>query len=189
MSYRVSKPKSSKPSFLRSASSPFSNAPRRKPVQRSKTRPENADEDEEFEDKLEDLGLVETLQTDLSLRDVPQTMKHIKTHMFDDIPEKSGMNSTRTAEVLNYRKNLPPIVTNAHIHALINSPTMVEKEIGQLAAAGIIRRIIVPGRGTGAASISDALVVVKDWVERLENSNVPNDLRSNAPCMVPPESG
>ena len=178
MSFRVTKSSNKKPAFLRSASSRSTGSPRRKSVQRSKTKADPVDEDDDFEDRLEDLGLVETLETELSLRDVPQTMNYIRSHMFDDIPEKSGMNSTRTAEVLNFRKSLPPIVTNSHIHALINSPTMVEKEIGQLAHASIIRRIVIPGRGTGASSISDALAIVKDWVDKLNESNVPNDLKS-----------
>ena len=177
MSFRVSKPRQKKPAFLRSTSS-SSRAAQRKPTQQPKAKLKVEDEDEDLDDQLEDLGLVHTLETDLSLRDVPQTISYIKSHMFDEIPEKSGMNSTRTAEILNYRKSLPPIVTNAHLHALINSPTLVEKEIGQLVSAGIIRRILVPGRGTGASSISDALIIVRDWTESLEQSNVADNLRS-----------
>ena len=180
MSYRVTKSSQKKPPLPRSASSPFASAPRRKPIQRSKTKPDHGDEEDDFEDKLEDLGLVETLETELFLRDVPQAMKYIKSKMFDEVPEKSGMNSTRTAEVLNLRKNLPPMVTNAHIHALIDSPTMVEKEIGQLANAGVLRRIVVPGRGTGSSSISDALVIVKDWSDRLKESSISEDLKSSS---------
>ena len=178
MSFRITKSSNKKPAFLRSASSRSKSSPKRKRIQRSKTKGDSVEEDDDFEDRLEDLGLVETLETELSLRDVPQTMNYIKSHMFDEIPEKSGMNSTRTAEVLNFRRSLPPIVTNSHIHALINSPTVVEKEIGQLAHASVIRRIVIPGRGTGASSISDALAIVKDWVDKLEESNVSIDLKS-----------
>ena len=177
MSYRVSKAKAKKPSFLRSSSSPFTNIKTRKPVQRSHTKPETTEGVDDFDDQLEDLGLVETLQTELILRDVPQAMIYIKTHMFDDLPEKSGINSTRTAQILTFRKTLPPLVTNAHVHALINSPTMVEKEIGQLAVSGALRRIIVPGRGTGASSISDALIITQDWIGILENSQIPQPLK------------
>ena len=176
MSFRITKSSNKKPAFLQSSRS--KNSPKRKPIQRTKSKADPVEEDDDFEDRLEDLGLVETLQAELSLRDVPQTMNYIKSHMFDEIPEKSGMNSTRTAEVLNFRNNLPPIVTNSHIHALINSPTVVEKEIGQLAHASVIRRIVIPGRGTGASSISDALAIVRDWVDKLEESNVPIDLKS-----------
>lgn len=173
MSYRVSKSKVKKPSFLRSASSSLSKT-RRKPGQRAKPKIED---DDEFEDRLEDLGLVETLSTDSLLRDVPQAIGYIREQMFDEIPERSGMDSTRTAEVLNFRKNLPPVVTNAHVHALINSPTMVEKEIGELTASCILKRIVVPGRGTGASSISDALVTVKEWITRLEISGLSGQLK------------
>ena len=80
------------------------------------------------------------------------------------------MNSTRIAEVLNFRKSLPPIVTNAHVHALMQSPTAAEKEIKELTTAGVIRRVVVPGRGVGGSSISDALVIVEDWISLVEHS-------------------
>ena len=88
--------------------------------------------------------------------------------MFDKIPERSGMNSTRISEVLNFRKSLPPIVTNAHVHALMKSPTSAEKEIKELTAKGVLRRVVVPGRGVGGSSISDALVVVEEWIDLVQ---------------------
>ena len=163
-SSRISKPKAKKPSLTRSLSSPFSAFPQRKPLQRSKTKPEAPTNDDLFEDRLDDLGLVACLATDLSLRDVVQYIKYINSHMFDEIPERSGMNSTRISEVLNFRKSLPPIVTNAHVHALMKSPTPAEKEIKELTAKGVLRRVVVPGRGVGGSSISDALVVVDEWI-------------------------
>jgi hypothetical protein len=187
MSYRVSKSRAKKPSFLRSTSS-FASASRRKPSQskaKAKAKAES-DEDDYSDDKLEDLGLVERLTVDQHLRDVLQAVTYINTHMFDDIPnERSGMNSTRIAEVLHFRKNLPFIVTNAHVHALIDSPTKVEKEIGQLVAEGKVRRIVVPGRGAGSSSISDALVKVDDWIAKIEASDLPNELQSTYNQMPP----
>ena len=133
---------------------------RRKPIQRSQSKPENPDGDEDFfDDHLADLGLVTSLANDLTLQDVPQNMRYVCAHMFEPIPEKGGMNSTRIAEVLNFRRSLPPIVTVAHIHALIGSPTMAEREIAQLIQAGVARKIIIPGRGMGASSISDGLIL------------------------------
>lgn len=186
MAYKVTKAKAKKPSLSRwSTSSPFSAISQRKPsIQRSKSKAELEPDDADFEDRLDDLGLVETLATDLSLRDVPQAMEYILSHMFDPIPvEKSGMNSAQTAEKLNYRKNLSPIVTNSHIHALIKSPTMVEREIAELAAAGIVRRITIPGRGVGASSISDALVLVKDWITKMEEmEDILSSIRGQDRC-------
>lgn len=157
----------------------FAGASQRKSnIKRSKSKTDALAEDGEdfFEDRLDDVGIVTTLATDLSLRDVVPTMNYIRSTMFDEMPtERSGMNSTRTAEVLNFRKALPPVVTNAHVHALVKSPTLVEKEIAQLINAGLIRRITIPGRGVGASSISDGLVLVKDWIR----------LSSEARDMIP----
>jgi len=167
-SSRISKNKPKKLSFKQAASSPFPKLNVRKPASRTKAKSKTVEDDDDplFEDRLDDKGLVAILATDLRLRDVAQTMKYILSHMFDELPERGGMNSTRIAEVLNFRRSLPPIVPNAHVHALIKSPTVVEREIAELTAAGILRRIVVPGRGVGRSSISDALVLVEDW-ERL----------------------
>ena len=166
-SSRISKPRAKKISLQRAASTPFPKLNQRKPIQRSESKPELVEDDTDdlFQDHLDDVGLVACLASDLSLRDVVPAMKYVRSHMFDDIPERSGMNSTRTAEVLNFRRLLPPIVTNVHVHALIKSPTLVEREIAELTSAGLLRKIVVPGRGVGRSSISDALVLVEDWTQ------------------------
>ena len=157
------------PLFRRSSSSAISTLKQRKPVQRSQSKIEKAEDDEDFfGDRLDNVGLVTSLATDLSLRDVAQIVRHVRTHMFDAMPERGGFNSTQIAEILNFRKSLPPTVTVTHVHALTSSPTATEREITELAKAGIIRKIVVPGRGIGGSSISDGLVLVED-IERIMN--------------------
>ena len=138
----------------------------RKPVRRSLSKPEvidgGDDSDDIFGDSLEDLGIVKTLATDLSLRDVAQTIQYIRSHMFDVMPEGGGFNSTRIAEILNFRKSLPPTVTVAHVHALIDSPTKTEREIAELTKAGTIRKMVIPGRGTAGSSVGEGLVLFND---------------------------
>ncbi|KAF2683350.1 hypothetical protein K458DRAFT_443467 [Lentithecium fluviatile CBS 122367] len=142
----------------RATSSPSAASPRRKPSQSPKT--DAFDEDE----KLEDTGIIASLTSDLNFRDVPQYMEYIRSRMFSDVPEKAaGMNSTRVAEVLNLRKALPPIATIAHVDALGASSTRTEREIVELAQAGVLRRVVIPHRGVGAAAVGDGLVSVKDW--------------------------
>ena len=165
------KPYQKSPSLRRSVSSPFADLKQRKPVQRSQSKPESAadaddDDDGLLEERLQDAGIVKTLVTDLSLRDVAQTIQYIRSHMFDALPEAGGFNSTKIAEILNFRKSLPPTVTVAHVHALLDSPTRIEREIAELTKAGIIRKVVTPGRGTGGASIGEGLILSKD-VERL----------------------
>jgi Serine-threonine protein kinase 19 len=166
--------KTKPPSFKRtsSAPSPYASLPRRKPVQRSKTKADiHGEEDDLFGDRLDDVGLVKALAADLTLRDVPQAVLYIRTRMFSPVPTQSaGMNSTRIADVLNFRKNLPPIVTISHVQALLNSPTTVEREIAEMIKGGAVRKMIVPGRG----GMGEILILVKDLESVIQGSGILN---------------
>lgn len=89
--------------------------------------------------------------------------------MWSPIPEqRAGMNSTRIAEVLNFRKNMPPVVTVSHVQALLNSPTAVEREIAELIQGGALRKIAVGGRG----SMGEVLILVKDLESLIEKATL-----------------
>lgn len=119
------------------------------------------------DEQLDDTGVIASLAVDLNFRDVPQYMAYIRSSMFNQIPEKnSGMNSTRIAETLSYRRALPPIVTLAHLDAVCASSTKTEREIAELAKAGVLRRVTIPNRGMGVASVGDGIASVQEW-ERL----------------------
>ncbi|KAH8676693.1 serine-threonine protein kinase 19-domain-containing protein [Tricladium varicosporioides] len=169
-SSRIKKP-SKAPSFKRnsSGSSPYSSFQRRKPLQRTATKSEFIpEEDESFNDRLDDFGLVQALSVDLTLRDISQALIYIKGKMWTQMPERAGMNSTRIAEVLNFRASLPPVVTISHLQALLNSPTAVEKEIAELSRGGAIRKIVVGGRG----SLSEALILSQDLDRLIAQSDL-----------------
>ena len=151
------------PQLRRAASSPFTNSGQRKPIQRSKSNVEAPDNDDQFiGNRLDDIGIVRSLPSDPSLRDVTQTIQHVRSHMFDPMPQNGGFHSTRIAEILNLRRSLPPMVTCSHLHALTPSPTKTEREVAELTRAGIIRRLVTPGRGTGGSSIGESLIVSTD---------------------------
>ncbi|KAI0843009.1 serine-threonine protein kinase 19-domain-containing protein [Hypoxylon sp. FL0890] len=166
------KKSSKKSGAKRSSPSPStwtSSLPRRKPgLQRGKSSVgDEDDENDLFNDKLDDCGLVKALATDMNLRDTSQVILYIRNHMFSPMPEQAaGMNSTRTVEVLNYRKRLPPIVTISHIQALLSSPSAVEREIAELARAGFIRKVVVPSRG----NIGETVVLAADYEQMIEDS-------------------
>lgn len=176
-SSRVTK-RSTNPLLRRSSSSPFSTAARRKPTTTKPSLKRNAtsisalandeDDDDETTSRLADHGLITALATDLRLRDAAQYVRWITEHMFDPIPTRAGMNSTRIAEVLNYRCHLPPLVTTAHVHALSGAPTATEREIAELVRAGVLRRVVIPGRGVAGAGAGEALVLSEKWVQRVE---------------------
>ncbi|KAI4089175.1 MAG: hypothetical protein LQ344_005555 [Seirophora lacunosa] len=174
-SSRVTKKSIKPPSLRRSASSPFASFNQRKPVQRSKTKPETEQQEDFFGEKLDDLGLVTTLSTDVLLPDVAQIVRYANTNMFDSLPESGGFNSTRISEILNFRKSLPITVTVAHVHALSISPTATEREISELMKANILRKLVVPGRGIGGSTVGEGLVLINDLKGMLERSDAIED--------------
>ncbi|KAE9971739.1 hypothetical protein Vi05172_g13642 [Venturia inaequalis] len=159
-----------KPSSLRrKISSPFSTSKRKKPtstLRRKSTTAtkDDADEEDILNERLQDDGLIASLANDLNYSDVAQLLRLISGRQWTPIPEKgAGMNSTRIAEVLNYRRMLPPIVSVPHVHALSKSPTSTEREISTLLNAGVVRRITIPGRGKGSAAVGEGLALVSEW--------------------------
>lgn len=83
------------------------------------------------------------------------------------------MNSVRIAEVLNFRAGLPPIVTVSHVQALLDSPTVVEREIAELIRGGVIRKIVVSGRGSGG----EVLILVGDLEGMVTKSGLDEGVR------------
>ena len=191
-SSRITKPSTKNPLLRRtsSSSSPFSSLPRRKPsslaqskrIDKSPAPPANDDVDD-FSERLEDHGLITALATDLRLRDVAQQIHYIQTHTFDAIPERSGFNSTRIAETLNYQKNLPPIITVAHVHALSRNPTATEREIAELVQGGVVRKISIPGRGFGSAAFGECLVLSERWIEMVRECKSLDDGLKGTPGL------
>ncbi|KAI1118823.1 serine-threonine protein kinase 19-domain-containing protein [Nemania sp. NC0429] len=168
---------SSRPSPKRAVSSATSSGawasslPRRKPGVSARTTAKNKDvqvKDDFFDDdKLDDFGLVTALATDLGLRDTPQAIQYIRKHMFAPVPETgAGMTSTRIAEILNYRLSLPPIVSIAHVQALLSSPSAVEREVAELARQGFLRRIVVPRRG----AVGEFVLLASDYEASLRKA-------------------
>ncbi|KAL8703618.1 MAG: hypothetical protein Q9201_003217 [Fulgogasparrea decipioides] len=165
-SSRVAKRSPKPPSLRRSASSPFTSFNQRKPIQRSKSKPESSDYDEDlFDERLDDLGIVTTLATRDTPRDVAQIIQYANAHMFEPVPERGGFNSVKIAEILNFRASLPKTVALVHVHALSKSPTATEREISNLTRMNILRKITIPGRGTGGSTIGEGLILLKDLEE------------------------
>lgn len=175
-----SKPKQN-PFLRRSSSSAFTNHPRRKPgtgePSLKRTRTEGSDD---AGDRLDNRGIVTSLPPKQVPQDVVSLMHHARALMFDAIPERSaGMNSVRIAEVLQFRRRLPPVVSKAHLHALSASNTATEREVARLVQAGTVRKVNVLGRGRGGAAIGEGLVLVEDWVRLVQNdSSLEQDLQT-----------
>ncbi|TVY32387.1 hypothetical protein LSUB1_G008423 [Lachnellula subtilissima] len=173
--------KRSKPAAFKRSSSgtnPYSSLGRSKSIPRLKSSASTSqlEEEEDFlsSERLDDIGLIQALSTDLTLRDVPQAILYIRGKMWAPMPEqRTGMNSERIAEVLNFRLALPPLVTVSHLQALLNSATAVEKEIAELVRGGAIRKIVVGGRG----NTGEVLMLVRDLEEMVGRSAMEDNVK------------
>lgn len=189
---RVRKPAKNANSLKRA--SPFASHGRQKPVSRSKlsesSRIKIQQDDENLStahivdnggayasgEHLPDMGPSSFISDTAPVEgDVIRAIRYIKQSMFCELPPRIGMNSMRIAELLNYRRSLPPIASTAHIHTLINAPTKVEKEIVQLIKSGHLRRLTLIGRGNNAASLGDYLVISEDWKQMIRDSTTLSD--------------
>ena len=167
------------PSQVRPRASPFANHARSKPSVRPGGMNPKTDNDKHDDPALDygplpDLGLSRYVPESTPVDTVLAALQHIRDNMFEELPARAGMNSTRIAQVLNFRRSLPPLVSVAHVHTILDAPTQVEREIMELATAGKIRRLIVPGRGNDAAGLGDCLVAAEDW-ENLVRASVSNN--------------
>lgn len=172
---------------LRLTSAPVSGVKKRKPAPKARASPFAAHArrkpsspaagavktgvDLELDDPLPDVGGSHYISETAPVQDVIQAIQYIKSNMFDELPARAGMNSTRIAEVLNLRRSLPPLASVAHVHTLLNAPTQVEREIVELVQTGRVRRLIIPGRGNDAAGLGDCLVLSEDWEELVRGSS------------------
>ncbi|RHZ71053.1 hypothetical protein CDV55_108551 [Aspergillus turcosus] len=169
--------KRKRPATFKARASPFAGHARQKAAVRS-SRPSKSDQLDELytgdfdQGPLPDLGKSQYVAQIAPVEDVIQAIHYIRDKMFEDIPARAGMNSTRIAEVLNLRRSLPPLASVAHVHTLIDAPTKVEKEIVDLVNAGRVRRLIIPGRGNDAAGLGDCLVLTEDWERLVRESSV-----------------
>lgn len=170
------------------ASSPSSgrlSQPRRKPA--SQRTSKDADEDEIFTGRLSDTGILVPLVPRGSISDVVAAIHYVQRNMFSEIPERaSGLNSTRTSTILNFRASLPSLVSVAHVHAILNTPTTTERELARLIKDGTVRRISVPGRRDGVSGGGEMLVLMEDWERMVSKcSTLSDDIKSKS-CLIDP---
>lgn len=168
-------------SLRRHSSSPFSSVARvRSSPQRAKSLAQAYEGAEDDDDRrLDDNGIRVSVLPVAEVIDVLTAIDHGVTSLFCPIPERAGMNSVRIAEVLNFQKKLPPLVSLAHVHALISASSKTERDVNTLIDAGAIRRIKVVGRGNDISGASDFLVTTLSLERLLQNSHVPDTVISD----------
>lgn len=181
-SSRVRKPSANATALRRTSSSPFASHPRIKSNQTKDKR--RLDEDEYSEVQLGDTGRIVPLATDSPVASVEDAIEHAFHSMFDDIPERAGMNSTRISEVLNFRKALPPVLSLAHAHSLAGASSRTEREISTLNSSGKARRISVIGRGNEISGLGEVLILQRDVVGLVEQAQIGRELQSRSHGVI-----
>ncbi|EXJ79134.1 hypothetical protein A1O3_08635 [Capronia epimyces CBS 606.96] len=173
-------------SARRHSSSPFALAPRTKPSsQRTKSKSDALDQDvgqdededeDEAEARLVPIGKVLTTVSVDTAKDVLSAVQHARASMFTPIPDRAGMNSVRISEVLNFQRNMPPVVTLAHVHALLAASSKTERQIAALQSAGKLRKIKVTGRGNDISGTGEVLISMDALQALLVRSDVAPDV-------------
>lgn len=168
-SSRVRKPSRPSPARQNATATPRA-SPSPSPLKGGKKaapkRKRDADaEADEFQEKLADVGMAKMLEEELTLRDVVQAMRYIRGKMLTAVPP-TGFKSTRTAELLNYRLSMPPIVTIGHLNAILASPSKVEREVVELSRSGVLRKVRVERRG----GMGEAVVESTDLEAMIRNA-------------------
>ena len=162
-------------SSLRSHSfSPYSSLNRTKPIQRTKSAPEDGCDEIASTASTPHASL--SSSTVASAKDVMAAIDHATQSMFCAIPPRAGMNSTRIAQLLNFQKNLPAVVSPAHVHALISSSSKAEREIAALLAMGKMRKIRLTGRGSDSSGLSEVIITMKSFEDSLKSSELPESI-------------
>lgn len=131
------------------------------------------------EEQLDDLGTTPSLAPSRVSQDVQSLIRYIHANAFEPVPDRAaGMGSERISEVLRFRERLPRIVSMAHLHALSSSPTATERELAGQVARGMVRKVVIPGRGKGGAAVGEGVVLVEDWKARIrEESGLSEEIR------------
>ena len=166
----------------RHSSSPFTNSPRIKPsVQRTKSLADAVHDslDDDTESRLIPSGKVLSSVSVDSAQDVLGAMQYARTSMFSALPDRAGMNSVRIAEVLNFQRNMPSIVSLPHVHALVAASSKTEREIATLQATGKIRKIKIIGRGNDVSGLGEVIITMDALQALLERSRVALDVRAD----------
>ena len=134
---------------------------------------DGSDEDEDASPRLSNTGKTLPLAANSTLKTVPEAIDHALCTTFGPIPDRAaGMNSTKIAELLNFRKRLPPVVSLAHIHALITASTRTEREIAQLITTGTLRKIPVAGRGNDISGLGEFIIRTSDLEDLISKSSL-----------------
>lgn len=165
-------------------------------MQRAHSIARALDDDEDADSALAGPGKIVKAIEAAGVRGALSAVSYSRSSMFEGLPERAGMNSVRIAEVLNFQRNLPPVSTLAHVHALLSASSKTEREIQHQLADNKIRRLKLVGRGNDVSGLNELLISTEDYEKCLRRSSVADEvissflaaLRANPKAYVLPPS-
>jgi hypothetical protein len=164
-------------SLRKSSTSPFANHARTKALQRAYSLAgEDGDNVDGQDARLDANGKIVPSTILSNAKSVEDAIKQSIDGMFCEMPERVGMNSVRIAEILNFRKGLPPVVTAAHVRALATASSRTEREISALVSGGKLRKINLLGRGNDLSGLSELLILTSGLEGILRDSGLDNSI-------------
>ena len=130
---------------------------------------------------------------------VMEAISYAQSTMFTEVADRGmGMGSSRVSHLLQFRRNLPPLTSLAHVHALLgrrdgNAPdvygvsTGVERELSALTASGRLRTIkVVEGRTKDRRGLSELLVLTGDLERAVRaDSSIDSSIAGNESQFAP----
>ncbi|KAF3915987.1 hypothetical protein AA313_de0208860 [Arthrobotrys entomopaga] len=102
---------------------------------------------------------------------VLEAITYILTHQFTPLPETlTGLGLSRDiiADILNFRRSLPPVVPIPHLHSLLPSPTGTERAIAALITDGTLRKVQIR---TGNATYLEGVIQTDEFLKSIAQSS------------------
>ncbi|KAK4944525.1 hypothetical protein LTR66_014492 [Elasticomyces elasticus] len=163
------------PKLNRSSSLPFGSSKSVASLRRAQTAVaalgEVSEDDEDDGAELKRGKVISTLPQP-GAKDVLASVGLITGTIFEALPERAGMNSVKIAEVLNFRRDLPRVVTMAHLHGLGAAGSSLEREVQALLMSNKMRKLKLVGRGNDVSGLGEVLISTEDYLIALHKSSV-----------------
>ena len=165
------------PTFQRSQSLPFPVAKRVRTLERTHSALQEDESHDSTAATAKDVTEISiTVLEKANVKDVVSAVKYVRETMFETLPDRAGMNSVKIAEVLNFQRNMPSLVTMAHVHALRTAASRTEREVSDMLNNNTIRRIKLVGRGNEISGLGEVLLTTEHYAELARNSGLPEEV-------------
>ncbi|EPS42671.1 hypothetical protein H072_3296 [Dactylellina haptotyla CBS 200.50] len=143
----------------------------RKPASASSTPPLSSSSRSSFSSSLYSPGWPTDFFTSAALpANVLEAIAYVLKYQFTPLPETLtglGLSRDTIADILNFRRALPPVVPLPHLHSLLPSPTETERAITAFVADGTLRRVHIR---TGNSTHLEGVMQTDEFLKSIAQS-------------------